>query len=118
MTHKSVQYFAIFFAILFIIFGILQYNDPDPHLWIPIYGFAAIISIGIAFNRFNRFVLITAMVLYFIGAAYMWPSTYEGITLDMGYKTGIEEARESLGLFICGLVMAYFIVVSYKTRIL
>ena len=33
----------IIFAVVFALFAILQYNDPDPYLWIPIYGYAAII---------------------------------------------------------------------------
>jgi hypothetical protein len=28
-------------SILFVIFAALQYNDPDPFIWIPIYLFAA-----------------------------------------------------------------------------
>lgn len=108
---NSFRYAAFFLAFIFLVFGILQYNDPDPYIWMPVYGIAALISFGMAFNRINTTILIVAMILYFIGAVYMWPSSYEGIVLDMGYKVEIEEARESLGLLICGLTMGYYIFV-------
>lgn len=114
MFSKPIRYTALFLAFIFIVFGIFQYNDPDPLIWMPIYGIAALISIGIVINRINITVLIVAMILYFIGAVYMWPSSYEGITLDMGYKIEIEEVRESLGLFICGLAMAFYTFVYYR----
>lgn len=114
MFNRPIRYTAFFLAFTFIVFCILQYNDPDPHIWIPIYGFAALISISVAINRISIPVMITAMTLYFIGAIYMWPATYEGVTLDMGYKIEIEEARESLGLLICGLAMAFFVFVAYR----
>ena len=35
--------FNIFFCIVFILFAAVQYNDPDPYIWIPIYGYAAVL---------------------------------------------------------------------------
>lgn len=116
MFNKPIRYTAFFLAFLFIVFAIFQYNDPDPFVWIPIYGIAAFISIGVALNRIVLPVLIVAMVLYLVGAVVMWPSSYEGLTLDMGYKIEIEEARESLGLLICGLAMAFYSFVAYKKK--
>ena len=33
--------FNWFFIVVFIIFAALQYNDPDPYIWVPIYLYAA-----------------------------------------------------------------------------
>jgi len=35
--------FNIFFCIVFILFAVVQYNDPDPYLWIPIYLYPALL---------------------------------------------------------------------------
>ncbi len=35
--------FNIIFCILFVICAGLQYNDPDPYVWVPIYLFGAVI---------------------------------------------------------------------------
>jgi len=35
--------FNLVFCIIFILFAALQYNDPDPYIWIPIYGYAAVL---------------------------------------------------------------------------
>src|SRR6476620_924188 len=35
--------FNFLFIILFVLFAALQYNDPDPYIWIPIYGYAAVL---------------------------------------------------------------------------
>jgi len=35
--------FNLFCCILFVLFAALQYNDPDPYIRIPIYGYAAVL---------------------------------------------------------------------------
>ncbi|HVZ56948.1 MAG TPA: transmembrane 220 family protein [Chitinophagaceae bacterium] len=35
--------FNVFFCFVFIVFAGLQYNDPDPYVWMPIYLYAAVL---------------------------------------------------------------------------
>ena len=35
--------FNYLFVLIFILFAAVQYNDPDPYLWIPIYIYVAFI---------------------------------------------------------------------------
>ena len=35
--------FNIFFCIIFILFAVVQFNDPDAYLWIPIYLYPALL---------------------------------------------------------------------------
>ncbi|MDQ3395391.1 MAG: transmembrane 220 family protein [Bacteroidota bacterium] len=116
MFKKSIRYIALFLALVFLVFAILQYNDPDPFIWIPIYLLASILSICVAINKIKIKILVTASVLFLLGAAFTFPSTYNGVWLDMGYKVEIEEARESLGLLICGLSMAFYVIVLTKNK--
>ncbi|TRZ82375.1 MAG: hypothetical protein D4R91_04365 [Sediminibacterium sp.] len=37
------KFFNIFFCVVFILFAVVQYNDPDPYLWIPIYLYPALL---------------------------------------------------------------------------
>ena len=37
------KFFNIFFCIVFILFAVVQYNDPDPFLWVPIYLYPALL---------------------------------------------------------------------------
>lgn len=56
--------FNYIFAGLFTIFALLQINDPDPYVWIPIYGVAALICI---FNAKKN--MIALLTLLFLPAA-------------------------------------------------
>ena len=98
---------AITFGLLFTLFAAFQYNDPDPQVWVPIYGFAAIASF-MAFGTAGRpWFYLVAGIIYLVAAIYWWPPQFEGFLLDeMGMKTlNVELARESGGLAICAAAM-------------
>lgn len=105
---------AIFFGVLFTLFAVLQYNDPDPQVWVPIYGFAAIASFMALGSAGRPWFYTVAGVIYLGSAIYWWPPQFEGFLLDeMGMKTiNIELARESGGLAICALAMFVMAVVT------
>ncbi|MEZ0485173.1 transmembrane 220 family protein [Fibrella aquatica] len=95
------------FAIVFVLFAGVQYNDPDPQIWVPIYGFAAMACI-MAYARIGQVWFFGLMALiYGVVAIYQWPPAFEGFVLnEMGMKTvNIELAREAGGLAICALAM-------------
>jgi hypothetical protein len=103
----------IIYLLLFLMFSgfaLLQLNDPDPVLWIALYGYIAILFVMAAFNRYNKILIITALVVYFAGMAYLFPSVIEWMTKEHGKnfmqsmnneKMYIEESRECAGLAIC-----------------
>ena len=37
------KFFNIFFSVVFTLFAVVQYNDPDPYLWVPIYLYPALL---------------------------------------------------------------------------
>ncbi len=39
-------------AIIFIAFGMVQLNDPDPYLWVVVYLGVAVCAIGYFFKRY------------------------------------------------------------------
>lgn len=105
--------------ILYVVFAALQWNDPDPVLWIGIYGVTAIIILMNVFGWHSKIVI---GVLIAIGALYSL--TYFGGVLDyfrandlgaigdeMHYdRPYIELTREFGGLWIAlaGLILVYF----------
>lgn len=103
-------------AALFIIFAFVQLNDPDPVLWILIYGVMAVACILAAFQNYYPKIIAALIVVYFayslvfVSGMIEWlKSDDRSLLLDdiakMQYPY-IEEAREYLGLLICIIVLA------------
>ena len=98
---------ALIFALLFVLFAAVQYNDPDPEVWIPIYAFAAMACV-MAYAGLGRPWFYVLMALIYAGAAiWQWPPAFEGFLLsETVMKTvNIELAREAGGLTICTIAM-------------
>ncbi|QIP12494.1 hypothetical protein G8759_07580 [Spirosoma aureum] len=98
---------AIIFGLLFVLFAAFQYNDPDPEVWIPIYGLAAA-ACFMAYAGVARWWFLVIMALFYVIAAiYQWPPVFEGFLFsEVGMRSmNIEMAREAGGLAICAAVM-------------
>ena len=104
--------FNILFSLLFLIFAGLQYNDPDPYIWVPIYLYTAILC-WLAFrNKFYPKAYWLGIVVYALYAVYKmfdqnglldWIEVHhaENIAETMkAEKPWIEESREFFGLLI------------------
>ena len=116
----------IIFAVVFALFAILQYNDPDPYLWIPIYGYAAIICIMNATNKYDFFAHAAASVfclgfslkLLFVRDGVMdWYGKYDAENLVQSMKATkpwIENAREFGGLLIIMIIVTINIFLHKK----
>ncbi|MCU0429563.1 MAG: transmembrane 220 family protein [Cytophagaceae bacterium] len=106
------RYFSLFCGLLFILFSVVQLNDPDPMVWIGIYGLVSIMSFLAFFKKIGALPFWLLIPLFLAGSIYLWPSKYEGISMPMHTKPGIEEARESLGLAIavaCMMAQAFWL---------
>jgi hypothetical protein len=110
-------------AAMFLLFAFVQINDPDPILWIAIYGAMAVVCIMAAFRFYIRpllWVLLAAFIVYMV---ILWPGLNEwlqqenkGVLFDEGMKMQflyIEESREFLGLLICVIVL---LIQVYRSR--
>jgi hypothetical protein len=109
--------FNIVFAILFVVCAALQYNDPDPILWMPIYLYAAVLCFLAFRGRFYPVAYIVGIVLYGLYALYLfftddgvidWVSRHNAESLTQSMKAStpwIEDTREFFGLCILIFVM-------------
>jgi hypothetical protein len=112
-----------FCSLLFLLFAYWQWNDPDPEVWVSIYGFAAILSALAAFGRYPLFVLLTAATLGFLGGLYFFPASVSEWVLqewqqqDLSMKTlNMEEARESFGLLIISVVLSFAAYAGWRKK--
>lgn len=120
--------FNLIFCLLFIVSAALQYNDPDPYLWIPIYLFGAYISFkafsGIYYQKilliFLALLLLYSINLFFDKSGVLiWAFEHnaESITSTMKASSPwIEETREFFGLLILISVMLINYVHNYRKR--
>lgn len=106
------KWFNILFFILFVISAGLQYNDPDPYLWGPIYLFGAVCCLLASRGKFYPKVYIGGIIVYLAYAILLffekdgvwdWFTQHnaENIAGTMKAETPwIEDTREFFGLFI------------------
>jgi len=99
---------SILFALLFLVSAGLQYNDPDPFLWIAIWSIAAILSLLFFFDKISSRVLFIVGIVCFIGFLNLFPSNFQGFGLEDGDIKDVELAREAVGLLIIALVLFMF----------
>ena len=100
--------FGFTFAVLFLVAAVLQYNDPDPVVWMLIWGLAAIISFLFARNKLSFTVPLLLGILGLIGFMYLYPSDFQGFNLNDGDIKTVELGREAFGLLIISVVMLVF----------
>ena len=107
--------FSYILGIIFTLFALVQFNDPDPAIWVSIYVVAAIVAFQFPHKKPNKWLLLAIALAYLTGAVLLFPPSMgawisaEEQSKSLGMTLpGIEEARESMGLFLCFLAMAFY----------
>ena len=112
------KFFNIFFCIVFILFAVVQYNDPDPFLWVPIYLYPALLC----FLKFIQKPIPTlaywaGFLVFGVYAIYKmfdtngiinWVQFHNAsniVSTMKAEKPWIEESREFFGLLIILIVL-------------
>lgn len=118
--------FNLFFTVIFFIFAALQYNDPDPYVWIPIYGSMTALCVSAIFRTVNKWIYLFLALIFLIYAASLFPSMMVWLRSDdrsqlldelaKMQNLYIEETREFLGLVICLVVLTVNYVAQYFNR--
>jgi len=121
--------FNIFFSILFLIFAGLQYNDPDPYIWIPIYLYGTICCWLAAKNKFYPraylfgILVLTAYALYLFftkDGVLDWIQKHHGENIATSMKAEtpwIEDTREFFGLLmLIAVILINFFYAKKKKR--
>ncbi len=120
--------FNILFCIVFLISAVLQYNDPDPYIWIPIYLYGAILCWLAARNKFYPMAYMIGIIGFAAYAVYFfftengvldWITKHnaENIAGSMKASTPwIEDTREFFGLLILIIALAINWIYARKKR--
>jgi hypothetical protein len=113
--------FNIIFTILFLISAGLQYNDPDPYVWMPIYLYGAILCLLAARRKFYPKAYLFGIVIFLIYALFLffdksgvisWATEHHAENIAQSMKATrpwIEETREFFGL----LILIFALAVNY-----
>jgi len=124
----SMKIFNLTFCLLFVFSAALQYNDPDPYVWMPIYLYGAVLC-WLAFRgKYFRGAYLVGIVVYAAYAGYKffdengvldWVSKHHAENIAETMKAEqpwIEETREFFGLVILIVVLAINYFYSRKRR--
>jgi general stress protein CsbA len=129
LDFNQMKIFNIIFAVLFVLFAVLQYNDPDPYIWVPIYLYAAVLCLQASRNKFYTRAYVAGIIVYSLYAVYKifdtnglldWINLHhaENITETMkAEKPWVEESREFFGLLILIAVLSIDLVYARKRKL-
>lgn len=100
----------IIISVLFLLFAVVQLNDPDPWAWVVLYGATAGITLWSAFRSLPNWLLWVGIAVIIVSILGLLPDFIDWIKMGMPTITGsmkaeaphIELTREFLGLVLCG----------------
>ena len=112
------KFFNIFFSVVFILFAVVQYNDPDPFLWVPIYLYPALLCFlkfiqkpipSLAYwAGFLVFGVYAIYKMFDTNGIIDWVQFHNAsniVSTMKAEKPWIEESREFFGLVIILIVL-------------
>jgi len=111
-----------FLTILFILFAAVQFNDPDPIVWMIIYGTVAVISGFAVEGKYNKNVILTVIGICIVWMLTLVPGVVDWVEKGMPSITGsmkaesphIEYLREFLGLFMAFMALIFHYIQAKK----
>jgi hypothetical membrane protein len=111
----------IILVLIFILFAGWQYNDPDPHVWMPIYFYCAAMCAMIAMGKPNKMAILVGLIPIGIFMVTYIPDFINWIQMGMpsvvetmkAEKPFVELTREFGGLVICfGVLLWQYLTVK------
>jgi hypothetical protein len=107
------NYLALALVPVFLLFAGWQYNDPDPLLWMTLYGITAYTAWRAYRGQSNPELLVVLLLLTAAWGLSSWlqMTAWEGfITESIQMKTQNQElAREAVGLWLCSAAFGLFL---------
>lgn len=97
--------------------AILQYNDPDPYIWIPIYLYGALLCFLAIKGKYNSILYIIGLVIYIGFAIFLfvdddgvlaWVQQHDAENIAQSMKATkpwIEQTREFFGLLLLSVAI-------------
>lgn len=113
--------------VLFIYCTAVQYNDPDPYVWMPIYLYGAALCFLAIKGRYNLWMYIAGIIVYSAYAVFLfvnesgvlsWITEHNAASLTQSMEATtpwIEQTREFFGLVI--LIVTLSVNMVWLTRV-
>ena len=110
--QKTIRVLNYFFIVIFVLSAILQYNDPDPYIWVPLYLYGAFLCFRATKKKFEPALYLLGLAVYIGYATWLffdsegviyWAKERhaENIMQNMkASKPWIEQTREFGGLIM------------------
>ena len=114
------RYVNIALGLLMLVFAAVQYNDPDPYIWVPVYGIAGAWALAAAFwlprvvSRPGLALLGLCVVAYAALTIYYWPQAPGFWRKDVWWND--EEAREGMGMMIALAALLFVSAAAFTAR--
>ena len=110
-----------FLAIIFLLFAVVQYNDPDPIQWMLLYGGVAVHFVLAALGRLYRPAVRLWLLAALIWSAFLAPDFVNWVRMGMpsivrtmkAETPWVELTREFLGLLIAATACGWLL---WRTR--
>lgn len=110
--------FNIVLTILFALFAVVQLNDPDPWVWVAIYGLVAGISGFAILKKYSKGVVYLGIAICIIGLGILFPELINWVKMGTPNiaetmkteRSYIEFVREffGLGISLAALLFHFF----------
>lgn len=105
----------IILTALFALFAFFQWNDPDPWLWVSIYGLVAGISAAAIFQKRSKILIYVGIAICLLGLGLLFPELINWVKMGLPNiaesmkteKLYIEFVREFFGLVIVLLALVF-----------
>ena len=99
------RWLCIAMTAIFVLAAAVQWNDPDPAMWILLYLSAAGLSLSAALGHLHRRITLALLSIYTIGTLATFPAVLQAdLSAYTSFKmrsAGDEVARECVGLALC-----------------
>ena len=117
ITISCMKIFNGIFIVVFILSAALQYNDPDPYIWMPVYLYSVLLCYLSITGKYYPLMYILGLIVYVGYAAILFFDKTGVVNRTQQYHTEsivqsvkatkpwIEETREFGGLMIVSIVL-------------
>ena len=120
---KLKRILSIVFGLVFILFAIVQYNDPDPIGWVLIYSLIALLCFLSFFGIYRKWIAYLVLAISVLWMLTLFPSLWQWLKYEPASaliygmspdKMYIEESREFLGLLLGASCIFFIIAMNRK----
>ena len=120
---KYLKYLNIVFALSFVLFAVVQWNDPDGMIWMAVYSGAALVSVLAFLGKISKSILLSLMTITFLSICLISPDVYASLinynpnlqpdpTVTHTDNVQTESFKEvgGLGVVLIALIFQYYTV--------